>query len=173
MYSNKIEFYFVRHGQTNWGREDILRGPQDLDLNSIGITQAKEAGMKLKKRIDRNVKMITSPLQRALQTTYYISEITNIQTYDIKDDLRERYYGDHRCDPILDAETNEEFHRRVNVVFEEIFLQYACPFVVVSHQKVFEWLSESLTKRKEKLVQGGIGHFTFCTDPICWKLEII
>lgn len=82
MYSNKIEFYFVRHGQTNWGREDILRGPQDLDLNSIGITQAKEAGMKLKKRIDRNVKMITSPLQRALQTTYYISEITNIQIYD-------------------------------------------------------------------------------------------
>ena len=30
------DFIFIRHGETNWGPNDILKGPLDLSLNELG-----------------------------------------------------------------------------------------------------------------------------------------
>ena len=35
-----IDFIFIRHGQTDWTRNDICKGPIDFDLNQIGREEA-------------------------------------------------------------------------------------------------------------------------------------
>jgi hypothetical protein len=81
-------FYFVRHGETAWGKEDILKGPQDLELNQVGIQQAIQAGKMLKSILvdtpnaDKSpAKIISSTLQRAIQTADKISEITGFPIF--------------------------------------------------------------------------------------------
>jgi broad specificity phosphatase PhoE len=178
-----LDFYFVRHGETNWGKEDLLNGPQDLELNQVGLQQAKEAGLVLKKVLGgsphANAKIVTSSLKRAIETANKISEITGIPMASQEDGLKERYYGDYRlcennADTPPDAETTEAFQMRVVEALFKVLLKnyHSKPLIIVSHQKVFEWVSEFLTKSKGRLTQGGIGHFTLHSDGT-WKLEIL
>lgn len=190
------DFYFVRHGQTPWGPDLILDGPQDLELNQLGTQQAEEAGQKLKKLFagheTPSMKLITSPLLRALQTAQKISEITDLPIFGQEDDLKERYYGDARllvgdaeekkkgggdssgCGSLTlppDAESPEKFKERVmKKALDKILANV--PVIVVSHQKVFQCLCEELTGEASQLSQGGVAHFT-TTDGKIWKVEIL
>jgi len=174
-------FYFVRHGQTNWGPDDILKGPQDLTLNDVGLQQAREAGSTLKNvlRNPSNAKIISSSLQRAIETAKEIEKITGISLSAQEDGLRERYYGDHRLitdDSKIppDAETTQGFQERVLQSLFKILLKHneARPLIIVSHQKVFEYVAEFLVKRSERLSQGGIAHFML-NENGTWELKIL
>jgi broad specificity phosphatase PhoE len=176
-----VGFYFVRHGETDWGKEDILKGPQDLALNQVGIDQAKQAGVKLQKILSNfyNPKIITSSLRRAVETANKISEITRIPINAQKDGFKERYYGDYRLTLDAnkippDAESTDVFEKRViNALFTTLLENHqSMPLVIVSHQKVFECISEFLVRRKERLSQGGIGYFVLDSNGF-WQLEII
>jgi broad specificity phosphatase PhoE len=175
-----IEFYFVRHGETDWGREDILKGPQDLALNESGRKQARKAGNTLKKVLSNisSVKIVSSTLKRAIETAKEISEITGIEINVYEDGLKERYYGDYRLNTKpneipSDAEQIESFKERVtNTILKILLEQYQdLPLVIVSHQKVFEYVSELLTKKAERLPQGGIAHFTLNDGK--WSIKIL
>jgi broad specificity phosphatase PhoE len=177
----RIGFYFVRHGETDWGKEDILKGPQDLALNQVGIDQAKKAGVKLQKILSNfyNAKIITSSLQRAVETANNISKITGIPVSAKKESLKERYYGDYRLtlDANIippDAESTDIFEKRViNALFTTLLENHqSMPLIIVSHQKVFECISEFLVRRKERLSQGRIGYFMLDSNGF-WQLEII
>jgi len=174
-------FYFVRHGHTPWGQDDILKGPQDLELDDLGQQQAREAGLILKNLLSdsSNAIMISSPLRRAVETAKEIEKATGIPINAQEDRIKERYYGDYRKVGNLsitppDAETTEEFQKRVSQALNELLLEYnqAKPLIIVSHQKVFEYLAEFLVKRPERLSQGGIGHFMRNENGI-WELEIL
>lgn len=178
-----FDFYFVRHGETSWGKDDILKGPQDLKLNANGVEQAKQAGKLLKNKLGKiaydDAKIVTSSLKRAIETAQNVSKITGIAISDYEDGLKERYYGDYRlCEDLSttppDAETTEVFQKRVVDALNKVLNKHssAKPLIIVSHQKVFEWLSEYLAKRTEKLSQGGIGHFILQNNGE-WKLEIL
>jgi len=175
-----IEFYFVRHGETDWGKGDILKGPQDLALNEAGRQQAKKAGDTLKKVLSNvpSVRIVSSTLKRAIETAQEISEITKIEITAYEDGLKERYYGDYRLSTKLDeippdAEQTESFKERVtNTILKILLEQYQnLPLVVVSHQKVFEYISEFLTKKSARLPQGGIAHFTLNDGK--WSIKIL
>lgn len=72
-----MKLYVVRHGQTDWNVAGKCQGVTDIELNSIGIEQAKIASEKLKNyKIDL---IICSPLKRARKTAEIINEITNCQ----------------------------------------------------------------------------------------------
>lgn len=161
-------FYFVRHGQTDWEPEDILKGPQDLRLNVIGQEQAKLASLVLKQLLidSPNAKIVSSSLLRAVETANEIEKATGIPISAEEDGLRERYYGDYRLvrnnlKSPSDAESSEEFRKRVDQTLDRIFLEYyqANPLIIVSHQKVFEYLAESLSNYHQSLSQGGIARF--------------
>src|SRR5258707_14807985 len=66
------DFLFIRHGQTDWGPQDILKGPLDLRLNEEGRRQAQHAF-----EITRDNTDITSPLMysSSLVRAYETAEI--------------------------------------------------------------------------------------------------
>ena len=60
------QFILIRHGETEWNRNEKFRGRADLLLNDTGLKQAEAAALKLK---DRGISAVySSPLKRTLQT---------------------------------------------------------------------------------------------------------
>jgi broad specificity phosphatase PhoE len=65
------EILLVRHGETDWNKQEIFRGRADIDLNATGRRQAELLSQYLK-----DVKfaaILTSPLERALKTAQIIA----------------------------------------------------------------------------------------------------
>jgi len=69
-----MHIYIVRHGETEWNKEEIFRGTKDIPLNAVGKEQAEKAGDYL---IDKGIQSIfSSPLSRAQQTAEPIGRAT-------------------------------------------------------------------------------------------------
>lgn len=65
------DFYFLRHGETDWNREHRGMGQKDISLNSKGIQQAHDAAILL---ASEPIDLIChSPLSRAKVTAEIIS----------------------------------------------------------------------------------------------------
>jgi broad specificity phosphatase PhoE len=39
-----MNIYIVRHGETQWNKEEVFRGRKDIPLNEAGKRQAEQAG---------------------------------------------------------------------------------------------------------------------------------
>lgn len=85
-----LRIYLIRHGETEWSRSGQHTGRTDLALTPNGEDEARELGKHL-----RNIpftRVLTSPLQRALQTC----ELAGLdQVPEIEPDLAEWDYGDY------------------------------------------------------------------------------
>src|SRR5690242_17324745 len=83
----------LRHGESQWNKENRFTGFTDIDLNDKGIAEAKRAGRLLKAvRFD---KVYTSTLKRAYRTAELaLAEMGQNLPMTRDDDLRERDYGD-------------------------------------------------------------------------------
>jgi broad specificity phosphatase PhoE len=64
-------FILVRHGETEWNRNERFRGRADLSLNENGHRQAEAAALKLKGRDAAAI--YASPMKRTLETADPIS----------------------------------------------------------------------------------------------------
>jgi len=86
----------VRHGQSEWNLKNLFTGWKDPDLTEQGITEAKEAGRKLKAQGLSFDVAYTSDLTRAQHTLKLIlAEIGQTGLPTTKDlALNERDYGD-------------------------------------------------------------------------------
>jgi len=83
--------YLIRHGETDWNKAGRLQGHTDIELNEIGLKQAKLASQDIKKY---NIKHIyTSNLLRAVKTAQIVNNDLGL---DIKLDVRlkETKFGD-------------------------------------------------------------------------------
>ena len=71
-----MDIYIVRHGETQWNKEEVFRGRKDIPLNEAGRKQAEHAGAYFAgipvKRI------ISSPLARAVETAEGIGTATGV-----------------------------------------------------------------------------------------------
>lgn len=63
-----MKVYLVRHGETEWNREDIFRGRADIPLNSFGRRQAESIADILNSFALVNPVFISSPLKRSRET---------------------------------------------------------------------------------------------------------
>lgn len=91
MEANTTLLALVRHGQTDWNLHDLLQGSSDIPLNATGRAQATQAGLLLSDASwDR---IVTSPLQRAVETARIIAEICGVDSVDVDPALVERDYG--------------------------------------------------------------------------------
>lgn len=86
-------FVLMRHGESEWNKENKFTGFTDVDLSLKGIEEAKAAGHLLKPFHFDHV--FTSTLKRAYRTADLALEAAG-QKHDYirHDDLRERDYGD-------------------------------------------------------------------------------
>ena len=86
----------VRHGQSEWNLKNLFTGWKDPDLTEQGITEAKEAGLKLKEQGLKFDIAFTSVLTRAQRTLDLILTELGQTEIPIQRDLalNERDYGD-------------------------------------------------------------------------------
>jgi len=169
--AKKRSFFFIRHGQTSWDPQDILKGPLDLKLNENGYHQAAQAAELIKQhRTIINPIIYSSSHQRAYETAKIIAQsFSHIPIIKQIDGLKERYYGNYSQSQSSnhipnDAESIHTFQKRVCDTLIEIFediISDECELILVSHQKVFEFLTEWLTHEKLKLEHGGVCYFKF------------
>ena len=84
----------IRHGESEWNKENRFTGWTDVELSEKGIEEAKEAGKFLKeKNINFNV-AYTSYLKRAQHTLDLVLESINKPDEIVKAwQLNERHYG--------------------------------------------------------------------------------
>jgi 2,3-bisphosphoglycerate-dependent phosphoglycerate mutase len=84
----------LRHGESQWNKENRFTGFTDIDLNETGVAEAKRAANLLKTiKFD---KIYTSTLKRAYRTAEIVMAETGQTALPMikHDDLRERDYGD-------------------------------------------------------------------------------
>ena len=68
------DFYFARHGETDWNRERRYQGTMDIPLNATGRIQADANGVLLRELLERDnvdpvsLRWFASPLGRAAET---------------------------------------------------------------------------------------------------------
>ena len=82
--------FLLRHGETDWNRENRLQGHLDQPLNSLGMSQA-HAAAKWMSRVDVDY-ILSSDLMRARQTAVACSEALNLPL-TLDESLRERNLG--------------------------------------------------------------------------------
>lgn len=146
-------FYFIRHGETDWNKRNIIMGSIDIPLNDCGIEQARRAAIVLQKKAFGTI--ISSPRKRALKTAEVIAE--HIQKPIIIDPrLVEREWGEAEgtaidptkslfsdADTPIGAETFSTFKVRVVEAISQILYEHNYP-LIVSHGGVFKALADSL-----------------------------
>ena len=86
----------VRHGQSDWNLKNLFTGWRDVDLTDKGISEAREAGRKLKAQGIKFDVAFTSALKRAQRTLdLMLDELGQTSIPVFKDQaLNERDYGD-------------------------------------------------------------------------------
>jgi broad specificity phosphatase PhoE len=103
-------FFIIRHGQTDWNKEGRMMGVTDIPLNKTGIHQATIVGEYLQ-TIPLEI-IVTSPLQRAVQTAQIIQKHHRGTPLKKIHRLHERNFG------ILEGKTYEE----ANSMYPQIVL---------------------------------------------------
>jgi len=89
----------LRHGQTLWNVEGRYQGQLNSDLTGLGKEQAKKNAIKIAKLIEirkrNSFKFFSSPLGRAKETAYIISDTLGLNRKDIVFDsnMQEVHYG--------------------------------------------------------------------------------
>jgi 2,3-bisphosphoglycerate-dependent phosphoglycerate mutase len=86
----------VRHGQSDWNLKNLFTGWRDVDLTEKGVTEAREAGRKLKAQGIKFDVAFTSALKRAQRTLdLMLTELDQTAIPIFRDQaLNERDYGD-------------------------------------------------------------------------------
>ena len=107
-------FVMMRHGQSEWNKENRFTGFKDVPLSDLGVKEAMQAGERLSD-IKFDV-VFTSTLARAYDTAQLALQASGMNEHLLKgdaydmirhDDLRERDYGD--LTGLNKDETREKF----------------------------------------------------------------
>jgi len=143
----RVPFLYLRHGETDWNREDRAQGQIDIPLNERGQAQAAEAARAL-----AGVEITTilsSPLSRALDTARAVERVVGAPLH-VMDVLKECAWGEMegsikgpwyedwksgRNTP-KGAESYPEFQARMIDGFNAA-LAYPGPVLIVGHGGTF------------------------------------
>jgi len=89
------ELVLLRHGESQWNRENRFTGWRDVPLSEKGLTEAQEAGKRLREGGFGFDRAFTSVLRRAIKTLWIALEELDLmwipETRDWR--LNERHYG--------------------------------------------------------------------------------
>lgn len=118
-YTSKVKhatFLVVRHGQTQWNKENRMMGISDIPLTVEGVKQAEAVARYLKSYpIDY---IISSPLLRAVQTAQAIQAHHSHIPITTMADVHERSFG------VLEGLTYEEANARYPQIVLGTMWQY-------------------------------------------------
>jgi 2,3-bisphosphoglycerate-dependent phosphoglycerate mutase len=158
------ELLFIRHGETDWNRQQRFQGQVDVPLNAMGHAQAQRLALRL--AADRHDAFFSSDLQRARETAaplaaawglgavalaglreqnFGVLEGLDVPTIKARHPDLWRHWLEHRADYALPGgESLREFHARVLAAVRD--LAAAAPgqrLAVVTHGGVLDMLWRS------------------------------
>jgi 2,3-bisphosphoglycerate-dependent phosphoglycerate mutase len=89
------QLVLIRHGESQWNKENRFTGWQDVDLAESGIEEAKSAGRALKKEGFKFEVAFTSVLKRAIRTCWLVLDEMDLLWIPVQKSwrLNERHYG--------------------------------------------------------------------------------
>lgn len=95
MEKKSFKLVLIRHGESTWNKENKFTGWTDVDLNEKGVSEATEAGKRLKEKGFKFDVCYTSLLKRAIKTWNIVAEETNQHFIPVHKHwrLNERHYG--------------------------------------------------------------------------------
>ena len=98
MLRSGVRLYYVRHGETDWNRDQRYQGQRDIPLNATGRSQAVRNGRALAEALGKDAAVIdhvASPLLRARETMALMRAELGLppRGYRTDDRLREIHYG--------------------------------------------------------------------------------
>ena len=90
-----MELILLRHGESQWNKENRFTGWTDIDLTEKGIEEAKNAGKLLKKEGFTFDVAYTSVLKRAIHTLWNVMDEMNLTWIPVYRSwrLNEKSYG--------------------------------------------------------------------------------
>lgn len=113
--------YFVRHGQTDWNRDNRFQGQNEVDLNETGRAQADRNGRRLAELIpDPSLfDFVASPMRRTRETMERVRMGMNLEPRDYVTDKRliEVHFGDwtgYTPDQLKEKDPEFRRHRRAD-----------------------------------------------------------
>ncbi len=85
----------LRHGESEWNKQNLFTGWTDVPLSEQGIIEAQEAGNRLKMHNFQFDQAYVSVLKRSLQTLWYVMEVLDQLwiPWEKSWRLNERHYG--------------------------------------------------------------------------------
>ena len=85
----------LRHGESEWNRENRFTGWTDVDLSARGVEEARTAGRLLKSEGMSFDLAFTSVLRRAIRTLWLVLDEMDLVWIPVENDwhLNERHYG--------------------------------------------------------------------------------
>lgn len=114
MLRDGVTLYFIRHGETDWNREQRYQGQTDIPLNDTGRSQAARNGRVLREvlAVQRaTIRFVASPLARTAETMRIVRREMGLpeEPFDRDDRLKEQHFGHwegllYRDLPTLDPE---------------------------------------------------------------------
>lgn len=141
-------FYYVRHGETDYNKQDRMQGLLDIPLNETGLAQAHAA-----KHLFDGIEIgsvVCSPLIRARRTAEIICEVVKkpitilneLHECDlgVRDgDLKEQWYHDWKASriEIEGAETYEQLVARSLGAINRAIAKNPGPVLIVAHGGVY------------------------------------
>lgn len=156
------ELLFIRHGETDWNREQRFQGQIDVPLNRAGITQAERVAARLAG--DPHDALVASDLARARETAAPVAAAWGMAPGLVKG-LREQHFGvlegldvptikahhadlwarwlEHRADFALPGggESLRDFHARVLATVRDLAAAHAGRrLALVTHGGVLDML---------------------------------
>lgn len=96
---NRIPFWFLRHGETDWNAQGLSQGRTDIPLNAIGVMQAARAAEAMKGRGIATI--VASPLDRAFRTAETVAAALALPV-SLDEDLQEVAFGEQEGLPMGD-----------------------------------------------------------------------
>jgi alpha-ribazole phosphatase len=105
-----LELILVRHGETEWNKNEIFRGRADIALNETGLKQAELAGKYLS--AEKINIIYSSPLKRALKTAQAIARYQKLRVHKT-DCLNDFDFGEWQ------GLTLEEVKERDDVLYQD------------------------------------------------------
>jgi probable phosphoglycerate mutase len=94
-------FYFLRHGETDHNRHNIVQGWVDAPLNALGEAQARQSALALTGLPITG--MICSPLRRAHRTAELVGAQTGYPILRTEERIKERHHGGYEGKPAPDV----------------------------------------------------------------------
>jgi probable phosphoglycerate mutase len=175
----KIPFWFLRHGETDWNAQGLTQGRTDVPLNANGRAQAEASADKL---VGRGiVSIVASPLGRARETAGVVAAALGL-AISTEADLRETAFGaqeGQKMGPWYDdwvagsytpagGETFEALRARVVPAVNRA-LSLPGPVLIVAHGGMFRAVRSAMGLSALVRTENGVPLWCVPGEP--WVLE--